>query len=178
MSAELAASMLSDSEFSTPPPQPHKKNPTTMLLSERKMDFLRAEKDQDEMMQSLYGIGRIWARGNKPTVLTVLAFISTLMKAAERLVLRDGDGEHKTKVVHTVLQLVLNDETLVHYDSEEDKIAVLALANSWAPGVIEWGVGLIHDPVGTVGKFSKAFGQLSACCIPPAQRKPKKVVEL
>jgi hypothetical protein len=128
---------------------------------------------KDDMVVKLYAIGQVWARTNQVTAASVLAFVSTLMKAAERVVLKDGDGKHKKKAVMTVIHLILEDRDMVKMSSG-DRAAVMSVVNDWVPDIIDWGVGLVHDPQGTIGKLSKMFSGLSPCCIPPAQKADKQ----
>ena len=128
------------------------------------------EPQQDEMVRTLYNIGIVWARKKKITPTSVMVFISLLMKNAENLVVRDHDGVHKEKAVVTVLYLILNDDKIAKYNNESEKEEIMLLVQHWAPGIIEFAVKAIHDPMGTIGKISHAF---QSYCIPPTQRKPK-----
>lgn len=126
----------------------------------------------DDLIVSLYGIGQVWARTNRVTVTSVMRFIMTLMKAAERYVVKDGDGEHKTAAVMTVVRLIVQDKDIVKVSDEERK-DILFIVNGVGEEFIRDLVQAVHDPMGTIGKISKGFQELSSCCWPKAQKKPK-----
>jgi hypothetical protein len=127
----------------------------------------------DDLIVSLYAIAQVWAQTNRVTATSVVRFIMTLMKAAERYVVKDDDGEHKTNAVMTVIRLILSDRNLVKLDSDAERQDIIHIVDEWGEPLIKGLIEAVHDPMGTLGKLSKGFQQMSGCCLPAGQRKKK-----
>ena len=122
------------------------------------------------MTVQLYNLGKVWAATNKVTPLSIMTFFTVLMKQAENLVLKDHDGQHKEKAVLTAVRLVLQDKEIVKV-TDEERTMILTMVEHWGAPFVETLVQAVHDPMGTIGKISKAFQKISSCCIPADQKK-------
>lgn len=116
----------------------------------------------------LYDIAKVWSAGNELSPLSIVDFVTTLMRTLEDIVQEKGQGQRKKQILLTVLRLVIENDAKV---SEEMKRTLLSTLQLTVPPLIDTLVGIARGDIDIHKRWNNLFG---GCCPCPGPKPTKK----
>ena len=118
----------------------------------------------DPVAVRLYEIAKLWSLTNEVNAVSVVEFVTTLIRALEDLVTENKQGQRKKKILMTVIRLVIQNEIKM---LEADKQMLLTVVETVVPTLIDTVIGVATGSIDIHKKWNTMFG---GCCPCPSKK--------